>query len=309
MLVQDRDVDLEERGEMQVVTERRPTEAEWQELLFAWRVCKHVRSNAIVIARDLATIGIGAGQMSRVDSVRLAIEKARDGVQGAVLASDAYFPFADGPELALEAGVTAIIQPGGSVRDHEVVEAVDRAGGGDGVHQPPPLPPLTERFRRAIRRRPYEGQFGFSRVVRVGGFVMVGGTTSVDEEGAVCGDTPTSRRSRSCARSSMSSRGSASAPPTWSRPRLRDRHLPRRGGRPRPRRGLRRRIRPLMTMVEVSGLIDPRMLVEIEAVAYAGCLTAPDAVSGIALAPPTLRVGTRSWTSRRRSSVGRAADF
>ena len=129
MLVQDRDVDLEERGEMQVVTERRPTEAEWQELSFAWKVCKHVRSNAIVFSRDLATVGIGAGQMSRVDSVRLAIEKARDGVEGAALASDAYFPFADGPELALNAGASAIIQPGGSIRDPEVVEAVDRAGG------------------------------------------------------------------------------------------------------------------------------------------------------------------------------------
>ena len=80
LLVQDRDADLEERSEMQVVTERRPTEAEWQELSFAWRVCKHVKSNAIVISRDLATIGIGAGQMSRVDAVRVAIEKARDGV-------------------------------------------------------------------------------------------------------------------------------------------------------------------------------------------------------------------------------------
>jgi phosphoribosylaminoimidazolecarboxamide formyltransferase/IMP cyclohydrolase len=128
MLVQDRDFDLEDRGEMQVVTERRPTEAEWQELSFAWKVCKHVRSNAIVFSRDLATIGIGAGQMSRVDAVRLAIEKARDGVHGAAAASDAYFPFADGPELALNAGATAIIQPGGSVRDPEVVEAVDRAG-------------------------------------------------------------------------------------------------------------------------------------------------------------------------------------
>jgi phosphoribosylaminoimidazolecarboxamide formyltransferase/IMP cyclohydrolase len=128
MLVQDRDVDVEERGEMQVVTKRRPTEAEWQELSFAWKVCKHVRSNAIVFSRDLATIGIGAGQMSRVDSVRLAIDKARDGVKGSAMASDAYFPFADGPELALDAGATAIIQPGGSVRDPDVVQAVDRAG-------------------------------------------------------------------------------------------------------------------------------------------------------------------------------------
>jgi phosphoribosylaminoimidazolecarboxamide formyltransferase/IMP cyclohydrolase len=129
MLVQDRDADIEERGEMQVVTERRPTETEWQELSFAWKVCKHVKSNAIVMSRGLATVGIGAGQMSRVDAVRLAIEKARDGLTGVVMASDAYFPFSDGPGLALEAGVTAIIQPGGSVRDHLTVEAVDKAGG------------------------------------------------------------------------------------------------------------------------------------------------------------------------------------
>jgi phosphoribosylaminoimidazolecarboxamide formyltransferase / IMP cyclohydrolase len=128
MLVQDRDADLEERGEMQVVSSRRPTEAEWSELLFAWRVAKHVRSNAIVLTRDLATVGIGAGQMSRVDSVRLAIEKARSDLTGSVLASDAYFPFSDGPQLALDAGVTAVIQPGGSVRDPQVVDAVDAAG-------------------------------------------------------------------------------------------------------------------------------------------------------------------------------------
>ena len=113
---------------MQVVSERRPTEEEWQELLFAWRVCKHVRSNSIVLSRDLASIGIGAGQMSRVDSVRLALDKAQTDVAGSVLASDAYFPFADGPQLALEQGVTAIIQPGGSVRDPAVVEAIDAAG-------------------------------------------------------------------------------------------------------------------------------------------------------------------------------------
>ena len=97
------------------------------DLLFAWRVCKHVSSNAIVIARDLQTIGIGAGQMSRVDAVRIAIEKAREHgheVAGAVLASDAFFPFADGPQLALDAGVRALIQPGGSRRDNDVIEAV-----------------------------------------------------------------------------------------------------------------------------------------------------------------------------------------
>ena len=101
-------------------------------MLFAWSVCRHVRSNAIVIAAGGATIGIGAGQMSRVDAVRIAVEKAQafqpELLAGSALASDAFFPFADGPQLALEAGVSAIIQPGGSVRDEEVVAAVDAAG-------------------------------------------------------------------------------------------------------------------------------------------------------------------------------------
>jgi phosphoribosylaminoimidazolecarboxamide formyltransferase / IMP cyclohydrolase len=129
LLVQDRDLDSEDRSEMQVVSERQPTEAEWSEMLFAWRVCKHVSSNAIVLCKDLATVGIGAGQMSRVDSVRLAVEKSRlDSLQGAALASDAFFPFADGPELAIRAGIESIIQPGGSRNDPAVVEAADAAG-------------------------------------------------------------------------------------------------------------------------------------------------------------------------------------
>jgi phosphoribosylaminoimidazolecarboxamide formyltransferase / IMP cyclohydrolase len=132
VMLQDGDTGLEERSEMEVVTERKPTEAEWGELLFAWKVVKHVRSNAIVLAHELGTIGIGAGQMSRVDAVRLAIEKARasqpDLIEGGVMASDAFFPFADGPEAAIGPGVKAIIQPGGSKRDAEVIEACDRAG-------------------------------------------------------------------------------------------------------------------------------------------------------------------------------------
>ncbi len=128
MLVEDRDFDLEDRAEMQVVSQRHPSEPEWGELAFAWKVCKHVKSNAIVLAKNLATVGIGAGQMSRVDSVRLAIEKSLTSLEGAAMASDAYFPFADGPQLALEAGVTSIIQPGGSVRDAQTVDAVDAAG-------------------------------------------------------------------------------------------------------------------------------------------------------------------------------------
>ncbi|MEA2249241.1 MAG: phosphoribosylaminoimidazolecarboxamide formyltransferase / cyclohydrolase [Solirubrobacteraceae bacterium] len=129
LLVQDRDLAVEGRGDMEVVTGTVPTEEQWEDLVFAMRVCRHVRSNAIVIARGGATVGIGAGQMSRIDSVRLAVEKARvPDLRGAVLASDAFFPFPDGPALAIEAGVSAIVQPGGSVRDDEVVAAADAAG-------------------------------------------------------------------------------------------------------------------------------------------------------------------------------------
>jgi phosphoribosylaminoimidazolecarboxamide formyltransferase / IMP cyclohydrolase len=129
LLVQDRDTDLVDRSDMEVVTARKPTEPEWSEMLFGWKVCKHVKSNAIVVTKDLVSVGIGAGQMSRVDSVRLAVEKSRvDSLDGAAMASDAFFPFSDGPELAIEAGVRAIIQPGGSVRDDEVIAAADAAG-------------------------------------------------------------------------------------------------------------------------------------------------------------------------------------
>jgi phosphoribosylaminoimidazolecarboxamide formyltransferase / IMP cyclohydrolase len=150
-LVQTRDVASETRAQMRVLSERRPSEGEWQALLFAWKVCRHVRSNAIVIAaadadadadggagggaddvQASATIGIGAGQMSRVDAVRIAVEKARafqpELLAGSALASDAYFPFADGPQLAIDAGASAIIQPAGSVRDEDVIAAADRAG-------------------------------------------------------------------------------------------------------------------------------------------------------------------------------------
>ena len=129
MLVQDPDAADEPREAMAVVTRAEPSEREWADLLFAWRIVRHVGSNAIVIARDGATLGIGAGQMSRVDAVRIAIEKTPPDLRaGAVLASDAFFPFADGPELALSAGVAALIQPGGAKRDDEVTAAVDEAG-------------------------------------------------------------------------------------------------------------------------------------------------------------------------------------
>ena len=138
ILVQERDRAAVDADRLRVVTRRAPSEAETADLLFADRVAKHVKSNAIVFARDGATVGIGAGQMSRVDSVRIAADKAAaigraagslaSPTRGAVVASDAFFPFADGLEAAITAGATAVIQPGGSVRDPEVIAAADAAG-------------------------------------------------------------------------------------------------------------------------------------------------------------------------------------
>ena len=128
VLVQERDLEPDPEGEYSIVTARRPDRAELADLRFAARAVKHVKSNAIVIARERALIGVGAGQMSRVRAVELAVQQAGARASGAVLASDAFFPFADGVEIALAAGVRAIIQPGGSKRDDEVVAACDRAG-------------------------------------------------------------------------------------------------------------------------------------------------------------------------------------
>src|SRR5215510_5507317 len=114
--------------ESRIVTKRKPTDAELGDLYFAWKVVKHVKSNAIVLAQGGRTVGVGAGQMSRVDSVKLSIEKAHPTAHGAVLASDAYFPFRDSIDEAAKAGITAIIQPGGSIRDAEVIQAADEQG-------------------------------------------------------------------------------------------------------------------------------------------------------------------------------------
>ncbi len=129
LLLQDADLAL--YATLEVVTKRKPTEREMADLLFAWKVAKFVKSNAIVYARDLATVGVGAGQMSRVNSARIAVIKAELAgldVNGSVVASDAFFPFADGLLAAAEAGATAVIQPGGSMRDKEVIEAADAKG-------------------------------------------------------------------------------------------------------------------------------------------------------------------------------------
>jgi phosphoribosylaminoimidazolecarboxamide formyltransferase/IMP cyclohydrolase len=138
LLAQDRDVGAVLPAALKVVTRRAPTDAELADLRFAWQVAKHVKSNAIVYASGGATVGIGAGQMSRVDAARIAAWKSAEAAraaqqpaplaQGSVVASDAFFPFADGLEAVIAAGATAVIQPGGSIRDDEVIAAADAAG-------------------------------------------------------------------------------------------------------------------------------------------------------------------------------------
>jgi len=131
VLVQEPDVHELAESDLKVATQRAPTDAEIRALLFGWKVAKHVKSNAIVFAREGQTVGIGAGQMSRVDSVKIAVIKAATAglsLQGSVVASDAFFPFPDGVEEAGKAGATAVAQPGGSMRDQDVVAAADKLG-------------------------------------------------------------------------------------------------------------------------------------------------------------------------------------
>jgi phosphoribosylaminoimidazolecarboxamide formyltransferase / IMP cyclohydrolase len=128
MLVQDADVRPLTEADLKVVSSRKPTEQEMRDMLFAWKVCKHVKSNAIVYARDAQSLGVGAGQMSRVDSCKIGAMKAVLPLKGSVAASDAFFPFPDGVEEIARAGATAVIQPGGSVRDQEVIDAANRLG-------------------------------------------------------------------------------------------------------------------------------------------------------------------------------------
>ena len=131
MLVQSADARLLEREEARLVTKKAPSDSQWADLLFAWRVAKYVKSNAIVFCRDRATIGVGAGQMSRVDSARIASIKATTNgltLAGSVVASDAFFPFRDGLDVVVDAGAVAVIQPGGSMRDDEVIAAANERG-------------------------------------------------------------------------------------------------------------------------------------------------------------------------------------
>jgi len=128
LLVQERDAHILDRAACKVVTRRQPTEKEWQDMLFAWSVAKHVKSNAIVFAKDGVTLGVGAGQMNRVNSTRIAAHHGGEAIKGSAVASDAFFPFRDGVDALAEAGATAVIQPGGSIRDEEVIAAADEAG-------------------------------------------------------------------------------------------------------------------------------------------------------------------------------------
>ena len=128
ILLQDADTQKLTEADLKVVTKRPPSEEERRALLFAWKVCKHVKSNAILYARDGQSVGVGAGQMSRVDSAKIGAMKAVLPLKGTVAASDAFFPFPDGVEQIAKVGATAVIQPGGSVRDQEVIEAADRLG-------------------------------------------------------------------------------------------------------------------------------------------------------------------------------------
>jgi phosphoribosylaminoimidazolecarboxamide formyltransferase/IMP cyclohydrolase len=128
VLIQQPDLGSLATRELRIVSKRSPSSAELADLHFAWKVCKHVKSNAIVLAKEGATLGVGAGQMSRVDSVKIAVAKAQQSLQGSVVASDAFFPFPDGVEEAAKAGATAVIQPGGSVKDPEVISTADRLG-------------------------------------------------------------------------------------------------------------------------------------------------------------------------------------
>ena len=128
LLVQTEDDIQEDRANYKVVTKVQPTEEQWKALEFAWKLVKHVKSNAILISNEKRTLGVGAGQMNRVGSAKIALEQAGEAAKGAVLASDAFFPFGDTVETAVKHGIAAIIQPGGSIRDEESIKAADEAG-------------------------------------------------------------------------------------------------------------------------------------------------------------------------------------
>ena len=273
LLVQDRDASNEDREEMQVVSERRPTEEEWSQLLFAWRVCKHVKSNAIVLARDGATIGLGAGQMSRVDSVRIAIEKAQSSGAGFGARLRRVLPVPRWARARARAGrdarsssraarsatrrwsrrstaparrwssptadtsgtsVARLESPGVRVSDD------DRSSPALSISQPQGDSSISR--LGGDPPSPYEGMFGFSRVVSAGQWVLIGGTTSVDPSGFVVGTTPYEQTVEILRKlmHELARVGLSADDVVQTRMYVTDISRSRRG-RPRPRRGVRRR--------------------------------------------------------------------
>ena len=270
LLVQDRDQADAERAGMEVVTGRPPTEEEWRDLLFAWRVCRHVKSNAIVLARDGATVGIGAGQMSRVDAVRLAVEKSRlEDLSGTAMASDAFFPFADGPAAGHRGrrdGDRAARRVQARRRGHRRRR---RGRRDDGRHRPAPLPPLTvQRHGSGVE---WESIIGYSRVVRAGPHVWVAGCTATTEDGAIAGPGDAyvqARQALSNVAAALAQVGAQVQDVVRTRMFVTDISQWEAVGRAHGE--VFADIRPVTAMLEVSALLDPRMLVEIEADAYLG---------------------------------------
>ncbi len=128
LLVQESDLSNITENVIKIVTQKKPSKSEFADMLFAWKVLKHVKSNAIITVKDKATLGVGAGQVSRIDAVEIAMKKSSDKLNGSILASDAFFPFRDSIDLIAESDIAAVIQPGGSIRDNEVIQACDELG-------------------------------------------------------------------------------------------------------------------------------------------------------------------------------------
>ena len=188
LLVQDRDLGMVSLGDLKVVSKLQPSEQQLRDLLFAWKVAKFVKSNAIVYAKDGQTIGVGAGQMSRVNSARIAGIKAEHAgleVKGAVMASDAFFPFADGLLAAAEAGATAVIQPGGSMRDEEVIAAADKAGAAMVFERDDDAAEWRQSTELQASDRQESDEFGFAVAVEVAFAIKGGQFNHADRHGAV----------------------------------------------------------------------------------------------------------------------------